>query len=416
MNEEVINIEEGQGNLGGDINPRPTQRQRTVLEPYDNTLCNHIIFRDRAFTSVSLATLEKEDAIQNDLNFKYIDVLILRWITSIQTSAHVYSRRKIVAANNNQMKFSRIILAKVVSDSNVEENARVVYLMEARNQNKNLWNKNVNYRDNGAISVGSIIRLPCPMPIDSYMRCDIPLIVSHQPAILLKFPRIIRPIPLNNEIEANTSLAFVYNGAKVKVNFTAPVKTTCSGNLCDRQRISDWNGLKGCGCYGMSPNSTSLALQHAISITTTTGETFRMDDFSSRKFSSLYLSDVIPGSVKLYMLQLTEGSMKMLLSVKRCIEFINENGGFTVVGWYKRGVINDKSLLASRNPNGTVGGNSGNNKNNEEDVHVDAGEISYHIVHITPSNRDLLSPTSILGIGLQALKYNVGEIENSVSV
>ena len=74
------------------------------------------------------------------------------------------------------------------------------------------------------------------------------------------------------------------------------------------------------------------------------------------------------------MLQLTEGYMRMLLSVGRSIEFINENGGFTVVGWYKRGVINDKSLLASRKPNGTVGENGGNNNNNEEDVHVDAGD------------------------------------------
>ena len=297
-----------------DDNPRPTQRQRTVSEPYDNSLSNHIIFRDRIFSEASLALLERDDAIQQNLNFKYIDVLILRWITSAQANANVYTKRK-MAMNNNQIKFTRLIMAKVVSNCHEKENSRVVYLMEARNQNKNLWNKNINHRDNGAISVGSIIRIPCPMPIESYMRGDIPLIVSHQPAILLKFPRTVQAIPMVQESEANSSMSFVYNNARVDLHYTAAVKTTCYGNLCDRQRISDWNGIKGCGCYGMSPNSSSLALTHAITITPNTGEKLEMDNFSSRKFSSLYLSDVIPGSVKLYMLQVNEGYVNMLHSI-----------------------------------------------------------------------------------------------------
>ena len=87
--------------------------------------------------------------------------------------------------------------------------------------------------------------------------------------------------------------AFVYNGAHVNVNFTTPM------NLCDRQRISDWNNSKGCECYGMAPNSSGLAIQHAITVNVD-GETFKMDEFSSKKFSSLYFNDDIPGSVRLF--------------------------------------------------------------------------------------------------------------------
>ena len=404
--EEMVNID-------NDNNPRPAQRQRTISEPYDDALANHVVFRYRIFREVSLAVLERDDAIQQNLNFKFLDVQILRWITSAQANANIYSRRK-TAVNNNQVKFTRLIMAKIIfTGVHEEENSRVVYLMEARNQNKNLWSKNVNQRDNGAISVGSIIRIPCPMPVENYMRGDIPLIVSHQPAILLKFPRIMRPIAMNQEIEANTSLAFVYNEARVDLHFTAVVKTTCTGNLCDRQRISDWNGVKGCGCYGMSPNSSSLALIHAITITSSTGQVLKMDEFSSRKFSSLYLTEAIPGSVKLYMLQLTEGYLNMLSAANNCIDFINNNGGFTVIGWYKRGVINDKSLLASRTLSNIGISGSGNGTNNEENTQVDAGEISYHIVHLTPTNRDLLVPESILGAGLKEMKYDVRQIENT---
>ena len=116
------------------------------------------------------------------------------------------------------------------------------------------------------------------MPIEDSMRCDIPLVMSHQSAILMKTLRALENVRMSNEIEANASLAFLCNNAQVTIDFTADFKTSCSGNFCDRQRISDWNGIKGCGYYGVPPNSTSLAIQHAISVTIN-NETFRMDGF-----------------------------------------------------------------------------------------------------------------------------------------
>ena len=171
--------------------------------------------------------------------------------------------------------------------------------------------------------------------------------MSHQPAMLMKTPRALENTRMMNDIEANTSLAFLYNNSQVAVNYAAAFKTTCSGNFCDRQKNSDWNGIKGCGCYGMSPNSTSLAIQHAITITAN-DETFQMDDFSSQRFSNIYLNNTIPGSAKLHMLQLTDAYVLLLDAITECVDYVNSNGGFTVVGWYKRGLINEKSLLTAR--------------------------------------------------------------------
>ena len=72
-----------------------------------------------------------------------------------------------------------------------------------------------------------------------------------------------------------------------------------------------------------------------------------MDDLSLLKFSKLYMSVDITVPCKLYMLQLTEASINIITALENWIQFINYNGGFTVVGWYKRGVVNDKSLIAS---------------------------------------------------------------------
>ena len=294
-----------------DINPRPNQSQRMMTEnmtPFDNQLSNHVLFTNRRFNEISLSILESENAICNKLNFKYIDLQLIRLITSNESSANVYSKKK-GQGQVSTMKFTRLILARVCSKS--DDNSRLVYIMEARNQNSNLWSKNINHRDSGAISVGSFIRFPSPMPITQYMRCDIPMIFSSLPAVLLKTPKMITTA-INQEIESNTSLGFVFNNVNLSVNYSSIIKTSCSGNLCDRQRVNDWLGVKGCGCYGMSPNSSSLVIQHAISMTTSQNGQMNMLEFSSLKFSKLYLNGDIPGSCKLYMLQLTIGSMIFL--------------------------------------------------------------------------------------------------------
>eukprot|EP00957_Ditylum_brightwellii_P090895 6921151-Ditylum_brightwellii.AAC.1 len=62
--------------------------------------------------------------------------------------------------------------------------------------------------------------------------------------------------------------------------------------------------------------------------------------------------------------------MNMQIALKECVETIDSNGGFTVVGWYKREIINDQSLLTTRkivnnNSNNNNSNNNGNNRNED---------------------------------------------------
>ena len=128
------------------------------------------------------------------------------------------------------------------------------------------------------------------------------------------------------------------------------------------------------------PNSTILVIQHTISVQTVQCGRFQMDEYSSLKFSKLYLNTYIPVSCKLYMLQLTKILMLMFTAMKQCVDLINNNGKLTVVGWYRRGFINNKSPINTRNIC-CAGIKSGNKNFNstKEDVQVESGEISYHI-------------------------------------
>jgi hypothetical protein len=165
--------------------------------------------------------------------------------------------------------------------------------------------------------------------------------------------------------------------------------------------------IKDCGCYSMNPNSTSLVIQHAISITTVLSEELTMEDFSSLKFMQLYLNSEIPGTCKLYILQMIEAAMNLYIKIENCINLINQNGEFTIIGWYKRGSINDRGLTNGNN-------NSSNpNHNNENAVQVDTGDLSTHIVNIIPINQEFLDSTTVLGYQLDRMKFDPTTIEST---
>ena len=166
----------------------------------------------------------------------------------------------------------------------------------------------------------------------------------------------------------------------------------------------------------MSQNSNRLSIQHAINTKARKGDDLNMSDFSPLKFLKLYLSGDIPGSCKLYMLQLTKSGINTFNAIYACINFINSKSDFTVIGWYKRVTINDQSLIAARkiNSRGNTNGNAKNTNNNisNNDVQVDYGNISYNFVHIAPTNRNFLDYTTGLGQELEELNFNVSEIGN----
>ena len=96
------------------------------------------------------------------------------------------------------------------------------------------------------------------------MRGDIPLIKTHYPLIVMKRPNLKDSIIIRKEIGNHSSMAFVLVGMKIKINRSTPIKTTCGGLLCDKQRCSDWNGTRGCGCYHFRDDISNIAFEHSV--------------------------------------------------------------------------------------------------------------------------------------------------------
>ena len=274
-------------------------------------------------------------------------------------------------------------------------------------RNNNMFERNLDFRDNGTISIGTFLRVISPEAIEEYMNGDIPMIRTPCSLIVLKQPKTMPTVSVNYEVQTNQSLSFCLNNCILNLNKTLVASTTCSGLMCDKSSISEWNNIKGCGCVGMNPNISNLSLVHSIWINAvenmnmaeheTVQRHIKHSDFSSTKFSLFYLSSRIPPTVRKSSLSHAPDLFWNLeFAIEEVVDFINENGGWTVVGWYKRGSIKDRSLIES-----TGSSNSASNAN--EDTTVGSGNLNFHVVELLPTNQALLDKNTYLGAALLSL-------------
>lgn len=123
------------------------------------------------------------------------------------------------------------------------------------------------------------------------------------------------------------------------------------------------------------------------------------------KFSLCYLTNRIPPTVRKNSLSQAN---RLYWELEECIEevvdFVNDNSGWTVVGWYKRGAIKDRCLIESSGSINTTNGN--------EDSMVGLAKLSFHIVKLTPTNQALLDRNTDLGTDLTERKFNVSRLTN----
>ena len=59
----------------------------------------------------------------------------------------------------------------------------------------------------------------------------------------------------------------------------------------------------------------------------------------------IFQDKYFPQNVPVTALEHTDASYNLEDATENCVYFINDHGGFTVVMWYSRGEINDKSLI-----------------------------------------------------------------------
>jgi hypothetical protein len=182
----------------------------------------------------------------------------------------------------------------------------------------------------------------------------------------------VASIKIDVSVTKNTTRAFVMSNVDVEVTSMDVITTKCSGLFCDRQRAVDiGRGNRACGCFVMPDRVGNIVLAHHVVVSERDVVKVTMDDFSSLQFSGIYMKKPFSSTTRFNLLDYTPAYFALQTAADDVLTYINGNGGFTVIGWYKRGEINDVS-----------------NEDNQNEV--ESGDIGYHIVSIYPTNRKLV--------------------------
>ena len=136
-------------------------------------------------------------------------------------------------------------------------------------------------------------------------------------------------------------------------------------------------------CYAQQKRGTkNLTLLYHLMKATYNGKEYHYKKFSSHSFTKQFLNHDFPIGIQANDMQLSESHWMLGNTITWIINYVNINGGWNIIGWYSRGLINDRTLtgLMGNNSNNNSGPNQ-NNQNNSE-VQVDGGDLTYHFCKV----------------------------------
>jgi len=134
---------------------------------------------------------------------------------------------------------------------------------------------------------------------------------------------------------------FVLKEHKVGISKINVVTASCSGILCDRRNPPSRN--IGCGCLHMA-RAADLVFEMHVTIYTKDERdqdiVYYVLGFRSHRTSSLFLK---PVGLASDLVAFFRQEKQIRATAKKITGIINHNGGWTIVGWYRKGEVEDAS-------------------------------------------------------------------------
>ena len=124
-----------------------------------------------------------------------------------------------------------------------------------------------------------------------------------------------------------------------------PVKTKCNFHACDRQNAKAMGIQSTCGCWMQNSRSDNgpknTVMMFSFYFSDENEKVFRVADFTSLYTSKLFFkNNNILADVK--SLQNNAVYDYVQEQWRQIVNFVNANGGWTIVGWYIRAVLEEE--------------------------------------------------------------------------
>lgn len=222
-------------------------------------------------------------------------------------------------------------------------------VLMGKHRNHTLFDSNLPGRDDGTFSPGNYVVVVRPQAVTSWMGNSVPLLdvpVSWRAVD----PQSI-PAPICQEVRphqtTNRLHAFVYPKVRLELLNLAVVKSPCVGALCDSLEMQPDGScsVTTCACYHTIKRTGNIVLLVTLRVVNG-NEKFIVRNFSSKKFSSMFfLNGVVPAGLSASMIHNSPYEDILVSNVEQCIQVVNENGGFKVFGWIRRGYFVDEAAV-----------------------------------------------------------------------
>ena len=313
-------------------------------------------------TLLSLSNLEyykiRDEAIP-EFSIVAGPLLGVKYGTNKDPVNYTYMRGQKKALNSSQ--YQRMFVIGSMQD----DKGRTFCLMEKNVADTHrLWSNDLSRK---GIRVGERLAIMEPSIVGELKSGTLIIDSSHGVVHLTK-PNL--PVRATFRTSVQSSLRFfILKRCIVHVDSLVFADLHCTGTLCDRQAIR--TAQQPCGCYNMNAlrndDSGSSVMQGSLNVVSP-AQQFRVDKFRSLRTTSLLFSLGVMPRLDLHTYQ-SYNVLKLVRGVWRNIEkAVNDDGGWTVIGWFLRGNKQDAGASATTDT-------------------TSSEDVKYHVVYVFPTRQ-----------------------------
>lgn len=243
---------------------------------------------------------------------------------------------------------------------------------------------------------GCMVALINPPSTDRFLaNGSTPVLAPSRPLLVIgsNVEIVERPIVT----EGTDMNGFVLYGCQVRVSSFKVYDTPCGGDLCDQQSLVNGGVMaRRCACIQMKSRVGIVVISFELIIELTNGTSFTAH-FESKKYNQHYIfNGVLPPGTRAHALDDFEIEDRIYRAARDAMDYINNNaGGFRVVGWAKRGEVQDQAV--DQPGNGLP--------HNAPRVLVQSGNLNHHITRLDP-----MRPQDVDLSVLEGLKVNAATL------
>jgi hypothetical protein len=230
-----------------------------------------------------------------------------------------------------------------------------------------------------------------------------PIVDCRQEIYLIYGNFRMKKVLLPNEV---VYTGFRNNNVMVRLLSCSSKTTQCVGSTCDKQDLYRNRRMEArCSCISNAQRMCPTTIVMQLKLQMNGGrEEMLINNFISTWFVNNYIfTDRLAAHVRAsHFSQNIEDNI--LDSTSQVFQYINDRGGFCIIGWAKCGMIQDQRAAAQEDNQGRRGG-YGQPANQANRINmVENAEVQYHIVRLDQSKLGNMNIEE-----LNVLKYTMGE-------